>query len=614
MIILLFFAFISGLVTILAPCIWPLLPIILSSSLNGGKAKSLGITLGIMVSFSVFILSISYLVQLFGLDPNVIRLLAVIVLVIMGLSMIVPTLSRILEGMLSRLSGRFGQSQNRSGFGGGFLTGCSLGVVWTPCTGPILATIATLAATTSLNLGIILVTIVYVMGLGIPLFFFSYGGGKLIAKTRFVGGFTGRIQQVFGVVLLLTALAIYTNYDKVLQVKLLDAFPSYTSFLIGLESNSAVKTQLDILKGKKENKALEMVGKPFNMTDSNSLPNLGRAPEFVGITHWLNTDKPLTMTGLAGKVVLIDIWTYTCINCIRTLPYVTSWYEKYKDKGFVVVGVHSPEFEFEKKTENVQNAIKQYNITYPVAQDNNFTTWNAYSNQYWPAKYLIDKDGNIRYSHFGEGKYEETEQAIQELLKEAGAKEISSKVNNPTYQNYAKTPETYLGSKRSTDESILKGDWDIKEEFAQAGKKSSIEIPFNASKVFLVIVPNPVNLTVYPGDTLWGFAQRYFNSGFDWKKLQEVNPGVVPEKIEVGSTILVPFEGSHFLKSVEKIPIYLDGKKVGNDSVGSDVKDGNVLLDTDRLYNLIDLKESYGQHLLRLEVPQGIKVFAFTFG
>src|SRR3989344_1147011 len=223
MIVLLLFAFISGLVTILAPCIWPILPIVLSSSLNGGKSKSLGITLGIMASFSVFILSISYLVQLFGVDPNVIRLFAVIILVIMGFSMIIPAFSQVLEGTLSRLSGRFGQSQNRNGFSGGFLTGCSLGIIWTPCTGPILATIATLAATTSLNLGIIFVTIVYVIGLGIPLFLFSYGGQRLIAKTRFVSGLTERIQQIFGVILLLTALAIYTNYDKVLQVKLLDS-------------------------------------------------------------------------------------------------------------------------------------------------------------------------------------------------------------------------------------------------------------------------------------------------------------------------------------------------------------------------------------------------------
>ena len=579
--ILLFFAFISGLVTILAPCIWPLLPIILSSSLNGGKAKSLGITLGIMVSFSVFILSISYLVQLFGIDPSIIRLFAVIVLVIMGLSMIVPALSRILEGMLSRLSGRFGQTQVRSGFGGGFLTGCSLGIVWTPCTGPILATIATLAATTSLNLGIILVTIFYVIGLGIPLFFFSYGGGKLIAKTRFVSGFTGRIQQVFGVILLVTALAIYTNYDKVLQVKLLDSFPSYTQFLIGLESNPEVKKQLDILKGKKESRADDMVGKPFRMIDSNTLPNLGPAPEFVGITKWLNTDNALTIKSLKGKVILVDFWTYTCINCIRTLPFVTGWYEKYKDKGFVVVGVHTPEFEFEKKTENVLQAIKQYNINYPVAQDNDYATWNAYSNQYWPAKYLIDSKGVIRKVHFGEGGYEEMEKAIQELLKEAGnsvSEDIITTLDQtPKSRN---SPETYLGSVRMqylypngstgngnqtfnltknipVDSFTLGGEWTVNNEYSMSGKGAVLEYNFFASKVFLVLRP--------------------------------------------------PSSGEGLVK------VFMDGKLVDVFASGGDVKDGIVTINEDRLYNLIDLS-SPQNHLLRLEFTPGIEVFAFTFG
>lgn len=584
--ILLFFAFVSGLVTILAPCIWPLLPIILSSSLNGGKAKSLGITLGIMVSFSVFILSISYLVKLFGLDPNIIRLFAVIVLVIMGLSMIVPALAAILEGVLSRLSGRFGQTQTRSGFSGGFLTGCSLGIVWTPCTGPILATIATLAATTSLNLGIILVTIFYVIGLGIPLFFFSYGGGKLIAKTRFVSGFTGRIQQVFGVILLLTALAIYTNYDKVLQVKLLDTFPSYTQFLIGLESNPAVKKQLDILKGKKGSKTDDMVGKPFNMIGSSKDSVLNAnypAPEFVGITKWLNNDKPLTMEELRGKVILIDFWTYTCINCIRTLPHVTGWYEKYKDQGLVVVGVHTPEFEFEKKTENVEQAIKQYKITYPVAQDNDYETWNAYANRYWPAKYLIDAKGVIRYTHFGEGKYEETEEAIQALLKEAGSEVALEKTNMPdqTPRNRL-TPETYLGSKRMAylfkdrgidsgtydfslaedlpmDQFSLGGKWTIGNEYAMSVKNSVLTLHFYASNVFLVMRP--------------------------------------------------PKSGAG------KIRVLLDGKVVDAQSTGEDVKNGIVIVDTDRLYKLVELKEGAGDHILRLEFQTpGTQSYALTFG
>lgn len=536
-----------------------------------------------MVSFSVFILTISYVVKLFGLDPDVIRLFAVIILVIMGLSMIIPALAQVLEGTLSRLSGRFGQTQIRSGFGGGFLTGCSLGIVWTPCTGPILATIATLAATTSLNLGIILVTIFYVIGLGIPLFFFSYGGGKLIAKTRFVGGFTGRIQQLFGVVILLTALAIYTNYDKVIQVTLLDSFPSYTRFLIGLETNPAVKAQLDILKRNKEKKTDDMIGKPFTMTDSKSLPNLGPAPEFVGITKWLNTDRPLTLQELRGKVVLVDIWTYTCINCIRTLPYLTRWYEKYKDQGFVIVGVHSPEFEFEKKTENVLNAIKRYTITYPVAQDNDFATWKAYNNQYWPAKYLIDAKGNIRYTHFGEGNYDETETKIQELLKESGALTEQIPVNNPTYTIQSRTPEIYLGNWRianftspepiiqdvATNYSIPKnftrntfaygGLWTVGYQYAMPTAQTRLVVRFDSAEVFLVMRPKSNGL--------------------------------------IGS-----------------MRVLLDGKLLSGENAGTDTTNGIVIIDTDRLYKLIKLPEG-GIHTLELEFFDGnIELYAFTFG
>ncbi len=258
----------------------------------------------------------------------------------------------------------------------------------------------------------VLVTLAYVSGVGLPLFLFAYGGQKVVGKTRFLSAYTGRVQQAFGVLILLTAVSIYTNYDKVIQLKLLEAFPSYSSALTSFEKNDAIKQQLDVLKGRK----------PSNVTtDARGLFNENKpAPEFVGITKWLNTDKPLTLKDLKGKVVLVDFWTYTCINCIRTLPHVTSWYDKYKDQGFVVIGVHTPEFQFEKETKNVENAIKQYKINYPVPQDNDFATWNAYDNQFWPAEYLIDAKGTIRRTHFGEGKYDEMEMAIQTLLKESG--------------------------------------------------------------------------------------------------------------------------------------------------------------------------------------------------
>lgn len=568
---LLFFAFLSGLVTIAAPCIWPLLPIILSSSVIGtGHKRPLGITIGILVSFGILTLTISYLVSFFKFDPNILRYFAVFILLFLGATMVIPPLTRIVESFVSRFVGKLAAKPGEipsSGFLPGFITGLSLGVVWTPCAGPILATIATLAATRTVNLEIILVTVVYLIGVGIPLFLFAYAGQKFIAKSRFLNKYTGNIQKVFGVIIILTALLILTNYDKVLQAKLLDAFPAYSQFVVDLESNDTVTEALDRIGGKEE----DMSGKAFNPMNSqeNSIFNANvPAPEITGISNWLNSE-PLTLESLKGKVVLIDFWTYTCINCIRTLPHVTSWYEKYKDDGLVIIGVHTPEFEFEKNTDNVQGAIEQFGITYPVAQDNDFGTWRAFSNRYWPAKYLIDKNGNIRYYHFGEGKYDETERAIQLLLQENG-KAVTKKIDTmpdmtPTQRV---SPETYLGSFRmeylypngSTKEgeqnfTIAKnisensftfgGVWDIQNEYAKSVENAVLEYKFFAKNVFLVMRPG---------------------------------------------------------KSSGKVRVILDGKEVSLISV-----------DADKLYELIQLSD-YEAHLLRLEFTPGIEAFAFTFG
>ncbi|MBI2029682.1 cytochrome c biogenesis protein DipZ [Candidatus Gottesmanbacteria bacterium] len=570
MILLLIFAFISGLITITAPCIWPLLPIILSSTATGGRRKPLGVVIGILVSFAIFTLTISYLVSVFKFDPTILRTFAVVIIAFLGLTLLIPALSARLEGTVSSLTSKTGGllGQKSDGFLGGLATGIALGIVWSPCAGPILATIATLAATQAVNFQIVIVTIVYVIGVGIPLFIFALAGNAVFSRSRFLSKYTGRIQQVFGAVMILTAFAIFTNFDKTLQVKLLDAFPAYTDFVVKLESNPRVQNQLNLIRSRDDKKIDDMLKKPFSPTTSDKLPFYSKAADFVGITNWLNS-PPLTIGEMKGKVVLVDFWTYTCINCIRTLPYITSWYEKYKDKGFVVVGVHTPEFEFEKSTQNVENAIKQYKINYPVAQDNDYQTWDAYNNRYWPAKYLVDKDGNIRYFHFGEGKYDETEKAIQSLLEEKGEAVEEDMVDiedqTPKTRN---TPETYLGFLRmvnfaspeavesqiftiptnlSTNQWALGENWTIEGEFSTSGKDASLELNFYADKVFLVIKPNQ------PGDT---------------------------------------------------IKVFLDGELINT-----------ITLDTDRLYEIINLQGNPGNHKLKLEFPnEDTSIFAFTFG
>ena len=575
MFLLLCFAFLAGVVTILAPCMWPMLPIVLSSTVKGTDHKRpLGITIGVMASFAIFTLSISYLVRLFHFDPNILRIIAVIVIVFLGLTLIIPALSRILEGFVSKLTGKVGMQRSQgSDFKSGLFTGLFLGIIWSPCGGPILAAIATLAATGMVNLQVILVTLAYVTGVGLPLFLFTYGGQKLVTRTRFVSAYTGRIQQIFGVIMIVTAVAIFFNYDKVLQLKLLSAFPAIG--LNGFENSSIVRQELDQLQGRKSTIT----------TDTTGLFNTNTpSPEFTGITKWLNTDHPLTMKELKGKVVLIDFWTYTCINCIRTLPFVTSWYDKYKDQGFVVIGVHTPEFEFEKDTNNVLNAIKQYNIHYPVAQDNDYATWNAYNNQYWPAEYLIDANGNIRRTHFGEGEYDQSEMAIQALLKEAG-KKVTNKLDNLPDQtpNMADiSPETYLGSERMqyldpngnvgngtqefsanpnvpVDKFSYGGSWTISNQYGMSGKNAVIYYHFNADKVHLVMRPGQGNKMI-------------------------------------------------------TIKVSLDGKAVSSTDAGNDVQKSTVTVDQDRLYTLIDLHGKPGDHILKLEfLNPNTEVFAFTF-
>ncbi|MBP6882227.1 MAG: cytochrome c biogenesis protein DipZ [Candidatus Levybacteria bacterium] len=582
MILLLAFAFLSGLVTILAPCIWPVLPIVLSSSIQGGGGhkRPLGITIGVMLSFLIFTLSVSTLVALFGLDPNVIRLFAVIIIALLGLTMVVPALAVKFELAVSRLSNIFnrtGKAQQNE-FLPGFVTGLSLGVVWSPCAGPILASIAALAATGNVSIQVVLVTLAYVIGVGIPLFAFAYGGQRFVLKARGINKYTARIQQVFGVIMIITALLIYTNKDKELQIALLDRFPVLATALNGFETSDTVTAELRKLRGDSSG---------FATKNSSSLYNENKkAPEFVGITKWLNLPEgksSLTLAELKGKVVLVDVWTYTCINCVRTLPHVTSWYEKYKDKGFVVVGVHTPEFAFEKETSNVQNAIKQFKINYPVAQDNDFATWNAYENLYWPAEYLIDSKGVIRRTHFGEGKYDEMEEAIQGLLKEAGqdVEESISQTSDqtPTAQT---SPETYLGSGRmlylqgrgkadlgeqnferpktiSLNKFSFVGNWTVQDEFSQSGNDASLIYNFIGEHVYLVL-----------------------------KKGQAVDG---------------------------KIEVFIDGKVISPEHSGLDVTDGVMTVSTDKLYDIVDMKGNTRNHLLELRFKTpGVQAFAFTFG
>ena len=580
MIILYGVAFISGLFTILAPCIWPLLPIVLADvTQSNSKRRPLGITAGVAISFAFFTLAISALESSIGFSPNVLRKMAVVVLLVIGISMVVPALSRRMEASISSISGKFGGigKNQRSDFSGGFVTGLAMGVVWTPCSGPILASVATLAATNKVSLQVVVVTLFYVAGVSIPLFGFAVGGQKLLAKSRRLSKHTGRIQIASGVIMIITAVGIYTNYDKTIEAKLLNAIPSYSNALTKIESGSGVTKALSKLKGSKS-VPTTVSGNQSGLFNANET-----APEIRGIEKWLNTSGPQTLASLKGKVVLVDFWTYSCINCLRTLPHVEAWYNKYHSLGFEVIGVSTPEFAFEKDPGNVARAIKQYGIPYPVALDNNYKTWNAYNNQYWPAEYLIDATGKIRRTEFGEGNYPESEQAIRTLLTSAGHTITVAPSDLPdTTPTTQLTPETYFGSNRAQfgfptpnypngtftipeqksvplDQFALGGKWTIQPDFIESHKGATITEHFDTSKVFLILNP----------------------------------------KLGATNTVAVTYNGKPLVGSL----------------AGSDVVNGIIKVDSDRLYNIFNSGATNSDGTLKFTfLDDGIQAFTFTFG
>ena len=392
MIILIAFAFLAGIITILSPCILPILPIVLSGTI-GSKRKPLGIVIGFILSFILFTLFLSALVKATGISADALRSLSIIIILFFGISLLLPQVQVFLEKLFSRLSGKFAIQGSHEGFHGGVFIGLSLGLIWTPCVGPILASVITLAVTNNVNLAAFFITFAYALGTAIPMFAIMIGGRGLLQRIPWLLPNTAKIQKIFGVLMILTAIGIFFNIDRRFQVYILDKFPGYGTGLTSFEDNSAVKNQLENLFNRNTN------AKDTEKPISDLKDDFGKAPELIPGGEWFNSD-PLQLSSLRGKVVLIDFWTYTCINCIRTLPYLKQWHEKYKDEGLVIIGVHSPEFEFEKNPDNLQKAINDFKIEYPIMQDNDFSTWTAYNNRYWPAKYLIDKDGNVRYTHF----------------------------------------------------------------------------------------------------------------------------------------------------------------------------------------------------------------------
>ena len=486
------FAAIAGAGTAVSPCVLPILPAVLSAGATGGRRRPLGVVLGLASTFAVTVAGLAEVVDRVGLGDGTLRSLAVVVLLGFGLLLLVPRASARAEAALSPLA-RLGPRSPGRGFASGLGVGAALGLVYAPCAGPILAAVISVSAATGATVALALS---YAAGSAAVLLLVVLAGRRGLRRLR--GPWP---QRTMATVMIATAVAVASGADVRFEAAVAADLPAFAVDPTGhLERSAAVQRRLA-----KVRRGSRFAG------PRSWLPARGAAPEFAGVTRWLNS-PPLTMRALRGKVVLIDFWTYTCINCLRTLPHLRAWYDRYRSRGLVIVGVHTPEFGFEKDTGNVRDAIARSHLRYPVAQDNDYATWNAWGNLYWPAKYLVDATGQVRYTHFGEGAYKVTEYAIRSLLREAGARRVGTLVGRPEERPRARTtPETYVGAARAErwvqpprlgvrdyrptprplyrDTFQLMGRWRVDRESATAVRHAAIRARVRARSVYLVLAP-----------------------------------------------------------------------------------------------------------------------------
>jgi cytochrome c biogenesis protein CcdA/thiol-disulfide isomerase/thioredoxin len=578
MVVLTVFAFVAGAATAVSPCVLPVLPIALSAGVTGGRGRPLGVVTGLALSFTFATVALVYLISAFGLPDGLLRTVAIIALIVFGISLIVPRLGDRLEARLSRLGPASGAGGGRAGegFWSGAIVGGGLGFVYAPCAGPILAGVITVSASQSFTTGRLSVALAYGIGSAVVLYLLMLGGRRVTAR---LSRRSGRFQMAMGAVMVVIALLMLGNYDTRFETAIASDLPS---FLVdptkSLETGNATRDQLAALRG---HKAREAAG--VQQADTGAqLPVLGRAPEFVGTQKWFNTsgDARLTLHGLRGHVVLVDFWTYSCINCIRTLPFLNAWYAKYASKGLTIVGVHTPEFPFEHSAANVAGAIGQNGIHYPVVQDNNYATWNAYNNEYWPAEYLIDGQGRIRLTDFGEGGYAAKERAIRSLLAQSGATGLGRATNVRTQQpSEGTTPESYLGAEKA-------------ERFDGA-----------------VVVPGVHHYPAGGRDP----APEHLRYGGVWSIHRQSSTALG------GSTLSLDFRARNvFLvmgstSRARSVRVLLDGRPIAAASAGRDIRDGVVDVSFQRLYRLVELPR-VERHVLTVEPTAGTDVYSFTFG
>ena len=600
---LLFIAFVAGLLTVLSPCVLPLLPVIVGGSLAGGtsyrRAITVTIALGVSVFLFTFLLKVS--TAFITVPPSVWNWVSGGILFVVGVFFIFPNLWDLIPGA-ARANRESSQLMSkgfmRQNFWGDVLVGAALGPVFTTCSPTYFVVLATVLPA-SLALGITDI-LAYILGLCLSLLLISFAGQRLLTRLDVAADGKGWVKRAIGILFLLIGGLVVTNTLATVEAPLYSIFdetkieqyflqkhlsPSPAGSAVASSTTESTATTTSAAQTKKTS-VLSRVTYPTQVEKALRYP---RVPELASPDAYLNTDgKPISLAQYRGKnVVLIDFWTYSCINCLRTVPYLTGWYQKYKDQGLVIIGVHTPEFAFEHVEKNVRDALTRLGIKYPVVLDNEYATWNAFGNQYWPREYLVDVDGYIVHDHAGEGEYDVTEKAIQDALAERAARlGVSEAIDSSTVSVPAtdlraiQSPETYFGSDRNqylgngkrgisgaqtftlpnsidTNTLYLDGPWDIQPELAESRGTASITYTYNAHDINLVAS---------------------------------------------ASTSVT-------------IDILLDGKPVGT-LAGTDVdaKTSKAVIQSERLYNLVH-SATPGSHTIQIKIEgAGLDAYTFTFG
>ena len=562
MLLLALFALLAGAATAVSPCVLPVLPGVLAAGATGGRRRPLGIVIGLAVTFTATVVGFAKLASGTGLGNSILRDISIGVLIVAGILLLAPPLAARIEAPLSRLA-RFGPRSGGDGFWSGLGVGAAFGFVYVPCAGPILGAVIAVGSVSGRTL---LIGGSYALGTAAVLLALSLVGRRLLTRIR-----SDRVQQATGVLLLATALVFVAGWDIELSKSI--AKSPGVNLANGLEKSHAVQSRLHEVSGVRPKFAVAHRAAAHGNPHASHLPNYGPAPEFADTQRWFNTPggRPLTMAGLRGKVVLIDFWTYTCINCIRTLPYLKAWYAKYHAAGLQIVGVHSPEFQFEHDAGNVQRAIRSFGIRYPVVQDNDLGTWSAWSNNAWPAEYLVDERGRVRHVAIGEGDYDGSERAIRSLLAEAGAARLGAMakpgdVVTPTQET---TPETYVGHARA-------------ERFAGA--------PQLGTHAYDPIAPGRLALSHFSLGGIWTVGEQPARAGIGATLAAKVHAR------DVYVVLSPPARGSG------RVQVAFDGRLPRTISVTSQ-----------RLYQIAHFAKP-GTHTLVLRPQPGVAAYSFTFG